>query len=150
MYGTSVMSSESFVRGLSEDRLKAQLVRLTADCAQERAEEAIVSRLQRRLENETQGKTYVMEPSPSNMTPEERRVWQLYLRRRGGLGIPSMACAYLKAVQDRLEEVRRQPQTISSEPREKTATQMLVSIPWKAIGAGVGTVVVLSFLFRER
>jgi len=25
-----------------------------------------------------------------------------------------------------------------------------VSIPWKAIGAGVGTVVVLSFLFRER
>ena len=91
----------------------------------------------------------MMTPSPSNMTPEERRVWQSYLRRRSGMGVPLMACAYLKAVQDRLEEVRRQPQTISSEPREKTAAQMLVSIPWKAIGAGVGTVVVLSFLFRE-
>jgi len=147
MYGTSVISPEAFARRLPVDRLEAERAQLAIKCAKEQTDQAILDRLYRRLRNEKQGQSpavslFTMVQSPSNMTPEERRVWQD--QRRQAL-VPRMACSYLKAVESRMETVRSQPQTISTVPREGTS-----NTPWKAIGVGVVVVVGLSLLFRDR
>ena len=146
MYGTSIMSGEQFAfKLMNVDRLEAERGRLSVECAQEQADAAILARLQRRLDIETRGKVYVMAPSPSNMTAEERRVWRAYERSRGPMGAPSMACAYLKAVEDRLEELRSQPQAISIEPPEEPSTA-----PWKAVAVGAVVFLGLAYLYRRR
>ena len=145
MYGTSVMSSEMFVRRAErQGRLEQERARLAVECAQDQADDAILARLQRRMKS-----AYPpgMKPSPltpmvpPDMTPEERRVWSAWQRR---VVDPQMACTYLKAVERRLEEVRSQPQTISTVTQERAS-----SIPWKAIGVGA-VVVGLTLFLRGR
>jgi len=145
MYGTSVMSSETFARMVAPDRLEAERARLAVECAQEQADAAILARLQRRVRDENMGKAWVVSPKPSRMTAEERRVWRAYESSRGPMGAPPMACAYLKAVEDRLGEMGSQPQAISIEPPEEPSTA-----PWKAVAVGAVVFLGLAYFYRGR
>jgi hypothetical protein len=143
MYGSS-MSSEMFARMVErQGRLEQERARLAVECAQDQADDAILARLQRRMKSAyLPGILSVQAPMvPPDMTLEERRVW-----RSQGRSVmnPRMACSYLKAVERRLEEVRSQPQTISTVTQERAS-----SIPWKAIGVGA-VVVGLTLFLRGR
>jgi hypothetical protein len=143
MYGSS-MSSETFV-GMVErqGRLEQERARLAVECAQDQADEAILARLQRRMKSAyPPGMVSVMPMVPPDMTLEERRVWRAWQRSAVA---PRMACAYLKAVEDRLEEVRSQPQAISIEPPEEPSTA-----PWKAVAVGAVVFIGLAYFYRGR